>query len=201
MPRQSNMLTNLRRLLQPPTFSDTEKNLVAVMLHRLLLTVIGALTIFLVIALVYDLFHQYLGWVITLLIVQILFFFLLRTGRTRLVTNGFIVCATLGLFYSAYQFGGILSASYSGLVVVIIIAGIISKKKITPFFYAGVSILFGVLLVLSEMNNLTHSSTIQLSLIASWIGNSMTVLLSSALLVQAGQISRSSIDKILGEMS
>jgi PAS domain S-box-containing protein len=199
-PRQRDMLTTLRRLLQPPTFADTEKNLVAVMLHRLLLTVIGALLIFLAISLVYIPFHQYLGLIFIFLIILILFFFLLRSGRTRLVNYGFMLVAIAGLFYSTYQFGGVISASYSALVIVIIISAVTSSRKSLPFLIAGTGILFGGLLVTAEMNGYFHTSVLQLSLAENWVGNSMIFLLSAALLVQAGQISRLSIDKALTEI-
>ena len=68
------MLTRLRRLLKPPVFPDTEKNLVSVMLHRLLLTVIAVIVVFLTITLVFDPFSQYLGLVFFFLVIQILLF-------------------------------------------------------------------------------------------------------------------------------
>lgn len=141
------MLTKLRRLLQPPSFPDTEKNLVAVMLHRLLLTVIGVIFFYLVIALVINPLSQYLRLGFLLLLIQIILFALLRLGRVSLVEYGFIIFALAGLFYSTYLFGGVNSASYSAVVIVVIISAIISKKR-TPFIVAGLGILSGDFLFL-----------------------------------------------------
>ena len=199
-PGQCAMLTSLRRLLKPPLFADTEKNLVAVMLHRLLLTVIGVIVIFLVISLVFIPFRQYLDLVFIFLLIQIFFFLFLRSGRINLVIYGFIICAIAGLFYSAYHFGGVISASYSALVIVIIISAITSNRKSIPFIIAGISILFGGLLVVAEVNGYFHASELQLSLADNWIGNSLIFVLSAALLVQAGQISRLSNDRALAEI-
>jgi PAS domain S-box-containing protein len=194
------MLTSLRRLLKPPIFADAEKNLVAAMLHRLLLTVSAATALFLAISLVYDSFRQYLGLAIIFLIVLVIFLFLLRSGKTTLVYYGFILCAITGLFYSSYRFGGIFSASYNALVIVVIISAITSSRKSAPFIIAAISILIGGLLIIGELKGLYHTGVFQLSLVDEWIGNSIVFMLSAALLVQTGQISRSSIDKALAEI-
>lgn len=193
------MLTKLRRLLQPPSFPDTEKNLVAVMLHRLLLTVISIIFFYLVIALVINPFNQFLRLGFLLLLIQIILFVLLRSGRISLVENGFIIFALAGLFYSTYLFGGVNSASYSAVVIVIIISAIISKKH-TPFIVAGLGILFGGLLVFADFWGVYQHSLGLNDIINFWVGNSLVFLLSALLVVQAAEISRTSIDKALIEI-
>ncbi len=193
------MLTKLRRLLQPPSFPDTEKNLVAVMLHRLLLTVIGVIFFYLVIALVINPLSQYLRLGFLLLLIQIILFALLRLGRVSLVEYGFIIFALAGLFYSTYLFGGVNSASYSAVVIVVIISAIISKKR-TPFIVAGLGILFGGLLVFADFKGVYQHSLGLNDILNYWVGNSLVFLLSALLVVQAVEISRTSIDKALIEI-
>jgi PAS domain S-box-containing protein len=193
------MLKKLQRLLQPPVFSDPEKNLVAVMLHRLLLTVIGVITFYLVFALVVDPFNLYLGLAFLLLAVQIILFALLRSGRTALVEHGFIISALAGLFFSAYQFGGVNSASYSALVIVIIVSAIISRK-LTPFIVAGLGILFGGLLVMADLMGVYQHALGMPELFNFWVGSSLIFILAALLVDQAVKISRTSIDKAILEI-
>lgn len=193
------MLTKLRRLLQPPSFPDTEKNLVAVMLHRLLLTVIGVIICYLVIALVFDLFSQYSGLGFLFLLIQIILFAMLRSGRIQLVEYGIIIFALAGLFYSTYLFGGVNSASYSALVIVVIVSAIISRKR-TPFIVAGLGILFGGLLVIADFMGVYQHNMGLNDIINFWVGNSLVFILSALLIVQAVEISRTSIDKALIEI-
>ncbi len=195
------MLTSLRRLLKPPVFPDDEKNLVAVMLHRILLTVIGTISIFLIVTLIYDLNSQYLGLAILFLLSQIIFFFLLRLGIITIVHQGFIICALAGLFYAAYRFGGVLSASYSALVIVIMISALINSRKHPPFVIAGLGILFGGLLVIAELKGIYQPDLFQLNIVDVWLGTALIFILAAALLVQAGEISRTSIDKALTEIA
>lgn len=193
------MLTKLRRLLQPPNFPDAEKNLVSVMLHRLLLTVIGVIIFYLVIALVINPLSQYLGLGFLLLFVQIILFALLHSGRTSLVEYGFIISALAGLFYSTYQFGGVNSASYSALVIVVIISAIISRKR-TPFIVAGLGILFGGLLIISDFLGIYQHNMGLSDIFNYWVGSSLIFILSALLVVQAVKISRTSIDKAILEI-
>jgi PAS domain S-box-containing protein len=195
------MLTRLRRLLKPPVFPDTEKNLVSAMLHRLLLTVITVIVIFLTITLVFDPFSQYLGFVFFFLIIQILLFAILRTGRTTFVNAGFMVSAMVGLFYSAYLFGGVVSASYSALVILVIIAAITGSRKRYPFIVAGLGIIFGGLLIIAQLNELYKPDLFTIRVVDVWVGNSLVFILAASLLVQAGEISRTSIDKAIAEIS
>jgi PAS domain S-box-containing protein len=194
------MLKSLHRLLKPPIFPDTEKNLVAAMLHRLLLTVIVTIAVFLAITIIFDSFHQYFGFAALLLLVQIILVILLRSGRTTLVNNGFIVCALIGLFYSVYIFGGVASASYSALVIVIMITAFTSSRKSFPFLIAGLGILYGGILIVAELNGNYHPNLLYLGSVETWLGDSFVFLLSAALLVQASQISRTSIYKAITEI-
>ncbi len=169
------------------------------MLHRLLLTVIGVIFFYLVIALVINPFSQYLRLGFLLLLIQIILFALLRLGRVSLVEYGFIIFSLAGLFYSTYLFGGVNSASYSALVIVVIISAIISKKR-TPFIVAGLGILFGGLLVFADFKGVYQHSLGLNEIINYWVGNSLVFLLSALLVVQAAEISRTSIDKVLLEI-
>jgi PAS domain S-box-containing protein len=191
------MLTKLRRLVQPPNFPDAEKNLVSVMLHRLLLTVIAVLIVFLVITLLFAPFSQYIPIALIFLLIQIVLFALLRTGRTNLVNNGFMVLALIGLFYSTYLFGGVVSASYSALIILIIIAAITSSRKQYPFIIAGLVILFGGLLIIAQSMGFYRPEYFHMEVVDVWVGDIMIFILSASLLVQFGEISRISIDKAL----
>jgi PAS domain S-box-containing protein len=195
------MLKSLRSLFKPPVFQDDEKNLVAAMLHRILLTVIGTILVYLLITLIYDPHSRYLWLAFIFLFFQIVFFILLRYGRIRIVKEGFIICALAGLFYATYSFGGVLSASYSALVIVVMISALVNSRKYPPFVIAGLCILFGGLLVIAELNGIYRLDTHLLSTVNFWLGTSLIFILSAALLVQAGEISRTSIDKALTEIS
>jgi PAS domain S-box-containing protein len=195
------MRTSLRRLLKPPEFPDAEKNLVAVMLHRILLTVIGTLLIYLLLALIFNPNSQYLALAILFLVFQIFLFILLRLGKTEFVNEGFIICALVGLFFAVYQFGGILSTSYSALVVVVMISALTNSRKSPPFIISGLCILFGGILVYAELNGKYHPDLLQITIVEKWLATGLIFILTAALLVQAGEISRSSIDKALGEIS
>jgi len=171
------------------------------MLHRLLLTVIPVIVVFLTITLVFDPFSQYLGLVFFFLIIQVLLFAILRTGRTTFVNAGFMVSAMVGLFYSAYLFGGVVSASYSALVILVIIAEITSSRKRYPFIVAGLGILFGGLLIIAQLNELYRPDLFNIRVVDVWVGNSLVFILAASLLVQAGEISRTSIDKAMADIS
>lgn len=169
------------------------------MLHRLLLTVIGVITFYLVFALVVDPFNLYLGLAFLLLAVQIILFALLRSGRTALVEHGFIISALAGLFFSAYLFGGVNSASYSALVIVIIVSAIISRKR-TPFIVAGLGILYGGLLVMADLMGVYQHTLGMPELFNFWVGSSLIFILAALLVDQAVKISRTSIDKAILEI-
>lgn len=195
------MLIRLRRLLKPPIFPDAEKNLVASMLHRILLTVIGTIIVYLILVLIFDSQSQYLGLAIIFFLSQIILFILLRSGKTVIVNEGFIICALVGLFYAAYRFGGVLSASYSALVIVIMISALTNSKKHPPFIIAGIGILFGGLLIIAELKGIYRPDLFKLTITDNWLGTGLIFLLTAALLVQAGEISRSSIDKALTKIA
>ncbi len=194
------MLKDLSRFLKPPVFPDAEKNLVAVMLHRLLLTVIAVIVVFIIITLLFDPFSRYIPVAFGFLLIQLLLFSLLRTGRTSLVNIGFMTLALGGLVYSAYLFGGVASASYSALIIVVIIAALTSSRKRYPFIIAGVGILFGGLLIIAQTTGHYQPDYLHLDVVDMWVGESLIFILSASLLVQFGEISRTSIDKALREI-
>lgn len=173
------MLKDLSRFLKPPVFPDAEKNLVVIMLHRLLLTVIAIIAVFLIITLFFDPFSRYIPIAFVFLIIQIVLFSLLRTGRTSLVNFAFMILALGGLFYSAYLFGGVASASYSALIVVVIIAAITSSRKRYPFIIAGVGILFGGLLIIAQIMDLYQPNYLHLNVVDKWVGESLIFILSA----------------------
>ena len=195
------MLTSLRRLLKPPVFPDAEKNLVAAMLHRILLTVIGTIVAFLIVTLIYNPHSQYLALTVLFLLGLMILFALLRLGKITLVNEGFIVFALAGLFYASYRFGGVISVSYSAVVVVITISALINRGQRPPFVIAGLGILFGGLLVIAELKGLYQPDLVRTNVVDFWLGTALIFILSAACLVQAGGVSRTSMDRALAELA
>jgi PAS domain S-box-containing protein len=108
--------------------------------------------------------------------------------------------AMAGLCYAAYRFGGVGSASYSAIVILIILAAITSSRKRAPFIIAGLGILFGGLLILAQNRGLYYPELSKTSNFDIWVGYSLVFILTASLMIQFGEISRLSIDKALSDI-
>jgi PAS domain S-box-containing protein len=171
----------LRRLMIPPALPPEEQLRMTAVLKVILWAALATLLIYVAIALLLspDVAVLLPSGVFALIVLVPLW--LLRRGTVHLASLVFCLGAFGGLVLAAYAFGGVRGSSYSALVLVIIIAGVLLGGR-AALVMALLSVSAGGVLVYLESTgqftlNLVHPTPVD-----TWLGASLTFALAAILL-------------------
>ncbi len=186
--------------LSAPGSSEEESRLLGFWLRRIFLAASGILISYSIIAYiqkqgpeVYFLIGFYLAILAGLS-------WLLKKGQVRLASVLFCLSGMLGLLCAAYFLGGVRSASYSALVIVIILSGLFLRGRLIVVT-AAISILAGLGLAIAETNNLYKPNEVFLTPIDSWLSNALIFSMVATLLGIAVRQVRLAIRRAVNEIS
>lgn len=181
------MLARVKRILAPPTFPDEAQTRLAAWLNTLLLTTLAVMAVYLVVSLwvQFTLFSQIFIGLLTL--VQIGVLITLHRGHVRLASVLFCGSATLAMWFAVYEFGGVRSASFSALILVILSTGFLLGGR-AALFLAVLNTLLGWLLLEAERAGMLPSNPVYLAPLAAWLGVVLTFVVGAVLF---GLINRS----------
>lgn len=175
-----------------PSSSEEENRLLSFWLRRIFLVAGGILICYTLIALIRQLTSEIYIFIGLYLAVFAGLYLLLRRGYVRLVSLLFCLSGICGLFFAAYRFGGVRSASYSALIIVIILSSMFLRGRLTVLTTA-VSILAGLFLMIAEENGAYIPGEAFLTPRSSWIANSLIFILAATLLGIAARQVRGSM--------
>ena len=114
-----------------PNSSAEETHLVGRWLIHIFLFAFGILSVYAIVAFTLKLDNDTLIFIGVFLILFGGLFVLLEKGYVRLAGLLFYLSSLLGMSFAAYQFGGVRSASYNALIIVIIISAIFLRGRLT----------------------------------------------------------------------
>jgi signal transduction histidine kinase len=139
----------LRRLVAPPVFEgDEDRTLLAGLLQPILLSTLLGVALYAAIAPVHrerlPLAYAYCGTVGMLAIALLV---ATRRGHVRVSARALVAGVWLALVSGAAVSGGVLAASFSGLLIVVLFAGVLLGPR-SALFTAALSIAAGALMLL-----------------------------------------------------
>lgn len=176
------VLHRTRQLLAAPVFADEEKMRIAGLLNITLLTVLAMTTVVTITLLTIGpgiLAIQLSN--ILLIVLELITLWLMRRGHVQLASG--ILASILGVFFILITItsGGVLSPSYSSYIVVILIAALFLGGW-AGIGFAGVGIVAGLGLLLSEMRGLLPAASVPATPILGWASVTATFVVAAVLL-------------------
>lgn len=119
-------------------------------------------------------------------------FVLMRMGHVRLVGLLFCFSGIVGLLVAAWSFGGVRSASYNALVIVIILSAMFLRGRLAALT-AAISIIAGIFLLRAELDGSYHPDEVFLTPFSSWFANALVFIMAATLVGIAAQQVRNSM--------
>jgi len=163
-----------------PSSSEEENRLLSFWLRRIFLVASGILACYIFIALFQRFTTEVYIFIELYLVVFAGLFLLLRKGYVRLVSLLFCISGICGLVFATYRYGGVRSASYSALVIVIILSSMFLRGKLTVLTTA-VSIITGLFLLIAEVNGYYKPNDVFLTPFSGWFANSLIFIMAATL--------------------
>jgi len=183
-----------------PGSSEEENRLLSFWLRCIFLVASGILACYALIAFFRNLTAEIYIFIGVYLAVFAGLYLLLGRGYLRLVSLLFCLSGICGLLFATYRFGGVRSASYSALVIVIIISGMFLRGRLTVFTTA-VSILAGLFLLMAEVDGFYKPGEAFLTPFSAWFANSLIFILAATLLGIATRQVRGSMRQVAIEIA
>jgi PAS domain S-box-containing protein len=175
-----------------PSSSEEENRLLSFWLRRIFLVASGILACYIFIALFQRFTTEVYIFIGLYLVVFAGLSLLLRKGYVRLVSLLFCISGICGLVFATYRFGGVRSASYSAMVIVIILSSMFLRGKLTVLTTA-VSIITGLFLLIAEVNGYYKPNDVFLTPFSGWFANSLIFIMAATLLGIAARQVRNSM--------
>jgi PAS domain S-box-containing protein len=175
-----------------PSSSEEENRLLSFWLRRIFLVASGILACYTLIAFFRDLTPEVYIFICLYLAAFAGLNWMLNRGFVRLVSLLFSLSGILGLLLATYYFGGVRSASYSSLVIVIIISGMFLRGRLTALTTAA-SIIAGLFLLIAELEGTYQPGNEFLTPFSSWFANALIFIMAATLLGIAARQVRNSM--------
>jgi GAF domain-containing protein len=188
------MFARIRRLLAPPVFKgDEDTTRMARLLNAVLLSFLGAVFVYGIIAIALPNPQAALPLVGLVIVMNLVAFFLMRRGRVQAASLLFSSAVWLFLTAVAVLFGGVSGPAFFGYIVVVVVAGLLLGGR-AALFFAGLSIVTGLGMVWAEGRGIMPPPLGPNLPISIWAALTLYVILTAALL----QIATSSLREALG---
>lgn len=194
------MLNRILDFFVIPSSSAEETHLVGRWLSHIFVFAFGILFIYAVVAINLKLNIDTLSFTGLFLVLLAGLFVLLKKGHVRLASLLFYLSAVLGMSFAAFRFGGVRSASYNALIIVIIISALFLRGRIT-ILTTTISAVFGLFLMMAEFDKTYLPDQVFLGLFDSWISSVMTFVLAAILLGIAARQIRAAMRRVTQEMN
>jgi PAS domain S-box-containing protein len=176
------MRARFQHFFAPPVLSDEDQSRTAALLNTMLWASLAVALIDALSQLLRDVTEASVWLVLAGLILLLsLLLLLLRRGATRPVSVLFCVAAFTVLLASTYAFGGVRSASYSALILAILLAGILLGGR-AALVLTGLSIGLGWLLLQAELQRQYVPDIRYLFPFDVWLGQAFIFVLAALLL-------------------
>ncbi|HLF00932.1 MAG TPA: GAF domain-containing protein, partial [Anaerolineales bacterium] len=195
------MRYRLRTLITPPPFEDEEKARLASLLNVILLSALAILIVYSVVLLVTDpgdslafLFLSLFG------VVELGLLVIMRRGHVQWVSLMLVLSAWMGLLIAGYTFGGVRGTSYTSLIVVVIIAGVLLGGQAAGVI-ALLSIVAGGVLWYAELTGRYAPKLDFLTPLNAWTGQAMLFILAAVLLNLADRSIRQALEQARRELA
>jgi len=180
--------------------SEQEDRLLGYWLRRIFLAASGIMLFYAVVALfIHSPAEIYIFLCLYLAIFAGLFL-ILNKGHIHLASLLFSLSGLCGLIYATYRFGGVRSASYSTLIIVICVTGMFLRGKITALV-TGISILAGLILLVAEIKGYYLPNEAFLTPVSSWIASFVIFIMTATLVGVAARQVRGSIRRATSEIT
>jgi len=178
--------------LIPPGLAKEELELIRRWLRLIFVVAIGLLIVYGLVAF-YQKFPQDVSiFTSVFLAIYIGLLLLLQRGHTRLVSLLFCL-STLGLMlYATYRFGGVRSPAYTASIVIIILAGVFLRGRMTVLT-TGVIVLSGLFLLILELEGIYQPDTFYLTPFNSWFSDVLIFVMVAIMLGMAVRRLRASL--------
>lgn len=169
-----------RRLLTPPVFDDEDKTRNGRTLHTILLTMFVA-TLAAYASLIFDYGLIRLIAISSIIIIEVVSFALLHSGRIKLAALVFCIVSWLVLVVALVFTGGVGGAALPVQVLIVLIAGLILGGA-SGLIFAGLSSLAGLGMMLAALNGVLPPSMIENNPTSYWVFIVLTFLSSAGLI-------------------
>ncbi len=175
------MLARLRRFLAPPVFPDENDTRTAALLNEILWVALMAIAVFLLLDVLF--LKDIVGLIVVVAfgLLMMVLWWVLRCGAVSAASLLFCGLAFAGLAVSAYLFGGVTSASFSALVITILIAGILISGRVA-LLLAAASSGVGLLLLYAENAGWLIVTSHPVTAFATWFSQSLIFLMVATVL-------------------
>lgn len=177
----------LKTLLSPPIFEDHEKTYFAGQLWIVILSMLGASTIYLIMWL--GVAPEKSARIVFGLPLYPLFLFqlyLIRKGNLKLASGLLVGGLWLILFTATAFSGGVLAPGYSGLLIPVLAAGIFLGRN-WAFGVAALSVAAGGVLIYFDKLGVTALASEYTEPVSMWIAQSVYIFVAASLLHSATQ--------------
>ena len=188
-------LSRIRKIIAAPIFEDEEKTRLANLLNTTLLATIFTNVVFTL--LLPLMFENPLPNAIpntVFLLVQITLLYLNKNGQVRLTGKLLLFSVWLLLTYLLYYGGGLREPTFSGYILLILMAGLALGKR-AGLIAAIFTTLSSFLLAFIELNGYLPTPIIQITPLYTWMGMLIILIITAVLLYLIIQNIESSLEK------